>query len=969
MIKKYLLVLFIFSSLHLFSQTNYIQYTVKDGLPQMQCMKIIQDHKGYIWIGTKWGLSKYDGIAFKNYFIDGGLSDNRIIDIKEGKNGIIWILTQDGLSSLKGDDITLYPTKKEFLFKDDHVLIDPRSKNTIWIIEGYFNKRLIKFSNGIYETKYTSKSGNIKGLSFDDKEKKIIFSETSLAKTKVFSYKGDTLKTERLVDDHRFILRHHDQLAIKSKSKETNIYKLTQKDTLPLFQLDKRVDIIKRLNDSTIIFSTSKYSPRMPVNILIHNKLLKTSNYFDQINDLLQDNEGNIWVASETGLFKIVPFHNYSEKENMPGYVWSVQEDRSQNIWFASYSSNYLYYLKRGIIKKHPEKFSNTAFFMGGIQTQNGHNYFTTNSGVVVYDENSFSNLDLPEKEAVLSIYEDTTSSNQYFGSYKGLFVKNKLGQYLHNKNFVKGKEEVVLKIVKNKKGELWFITKKSFGKINKSGDIIYKNENINSGLSIYADTRGNLWIGTKNNFYFYDYHNMISIQHPELKYMIGSVIGTSDNQITYGGLRGIGMLDLEEFYQIYNKVKASFPKVINAENFVTYYSSSHGFLGEEVGQNAMFKDSKNRIWIPTNTNVVMFDPKDLKKNTKAPKTYITNLESSNDNINWTKLNSVEKLHHTRNNIRIDYVGISHTAPKEVKYQYRLIGFSNEWVNATKDRQVTYTNLDPGNYTFELKASSNNNIWTKETIISSFEIRSAYWKTLWFQIICLVLIIVVIYLTITFFYHQRKRKIEFSERLNTLQMKAVQSQLYPHLLFNAASATGSVIYKENKDKAYDFVVKLSQLMRRALVDNQKAYKNLQDELDFVKNYLEIQKIRFSERFDYTINIDSSVNMDLEVPQMVVQTYVENAIKHGLEPLRKGGLLTIDILAKKNGIEIVIQDNGVGITEAKKNAREGTRSGIKIMNEIYQMHNENSSTRINVTLIDLYKKEEKGTKVIIDFNLK
>ena len=959
--------MFAFISLSLSGQTNYIQYTVKDGLSQMQCMKLIQDHQGYIWIGTKWGLSKYDGITFKNYFINEGLSDNRIIEVKEDKNGIIWVLTQDGLSSIIDDHITHFPTKKNFLFKNDHLVIDPRNKNTLWIIEGYFNKRLIKFSNGVYETKYTSKKRNLTGISFDDTEKKIVFTETIQTKSKVLSYKDDTLKTEQQIEGYGFILKHNDQLAIKSKSKETTIYKLTQKDTLPLFKFEKRIDIVKRLNDSTIIFSTAEFAPRMPVNILIHNKLLKTTNHFDQINDLLQDSEGNIWVASETGLFKIVPFYNYSKKDNMPNYVWSVQEDRHKNIWFASYSNNYLHYLNGGVIQKHPKKFLNTAFYMGGIQAQTGHNYYPTNSGVIISDGNSFSSLDLPEKEAVLSIFEDRATSNLYFGSYKGLFIKNKKGSYLHNTDFVKGKEELVLKIVKNKKGELWFVTKKSFGRINESGDITYKNENINSGLSIHSDTRGNLWIGTKNNFYFFDYQSIISIQHPELKYMIGSVIGTNDNQIVYGGLRGIGILDLDEFYKVYKNSKTS--KAINAESFVTYYSSSHGFMGEEIGQNGIFKDSKGKIWVPTNTNVVMFNPKDLKRNTKPPNTYITHLESSPDNINWTKIDSTKRLHHSNKNIRFNYIGISHTAPKEVWYKYRLLGFSNEWINATKNRQITYTNLDPGNYTFELKAKNNNGFWNKKTIVSSFEIKSVFWKTVWFQILCLIAVIIILYQIITFFYHQRKRKIEFSERLNALQMKAIQSQLYPHLLFNAASATGSVIYKENKDKAYDFVVKLSQLMRRALVDNQKSYKSLQDELDFVKNYLEIQKIRFSERFDYRISIDSKTSMVIKVPQMVVQTYVENAIKHGLEPLRKGGLLNIEITSEQNFIQVVIEDNGIGIKEAKKNNTEGTRSGIKIMNEIYKIHNENSPNKIKVTLIDLYDEGGKGTKVIIHFNLK
>ena len=217
--------------------------------------------------------------------------------------------------------------------------------------------------------------------------------------------------------------------------------------------------------------------------------------------------------------------------------------------------------------------------------------------------------------------------------------------------------------MVKNKRDELWFVTKKSFGRIDpSSGDILYKNEQISNGLSIHSDDKGNLWLGTKNGLYFNDYQNSIQIQHPELKHMIGSVIKADNDHLAYGGLRGIGLLNLKEFYAIYDRLENTTAK-INAESFVSYYSDSHGFMGEEIGQNGMFKDSKNRIWVPTNNNVVMFDPKDLRKNKKAPNTYITALESSEDNINWVKFDTVKTLDHAHNNIRINYIGISHADP------------------------------------------------------------------------------------------------------------------------------------------------------------------------------------------------------------------------------------------------------------------------------------------------------------------
>ena len=931
----------------------------------MQCTKIIQDLKGYIWVGTKWGLSKYDGISFENYYINKGLTDSSIIDLKEGENGTIWILTSNGLSSIVNDKLAFFPAPEGMLFKDDNLVLKGKS---VWIIEGYYNKKLVEFNKGVFTERYTTSEASLSGLSFEKQKDKIVFSELSKSGTKVYSIKNNSLEVESQIKGSRMVFNYENKFAQKSTSNETILYQLVQNDTVQLLKFDQRVDIIKRIDNNTLLFSSTKFASQMPVHFLKGTALEKSPDRFDQINDLLQDSQGNTWIASEAGLYKITPFYNYTEKDNMPSYVWSVQEDRIKKIWFASYNNHNLFYLNDNKIIKHPKSFTSTLFYMGGLQTANGANYFTTSNGVLVYDGNSFSNLDLPENEAVLSVFEDSTNAKIYLGSYKGLFIKDKLGNYFQNKNFVKGKEELVLKIVKNKKKELWFITKESFGNIDQFGEIRYKNEKIKNGLSMHADKKGNLWIGTKNGFYFYDYKNIISIHYPELNKMIGSVINADENHLVYGGLRGIGMLNLPAFYQAYEALKDTNPIKMNAEGFVTYYSSSHGFLGEEVGQNGMFKDSENRIWVPTNSNVVMFHPKDLKKDVTAPKVYITKMEFSTDNIHWNKFDSNQKLHYASNNVRINYIGISYSSSNETTYKYRLKGFSDQWVNATKDRDVTYTNLHPGNYTFELKAKKSNGNWTESIVTSSFEVKAAFWQTLWFQILAVFIVGGSAYLVFSYVNHQRKRKIQLKERLNKLQINAIQSQLYPHLLFNTASATGSVIYKENKEKAYDFVVKLSQLMRRALVDNNEAYKSLQEELDFVNNYLELQKIRFYDRFDYDIDVDKKINMELKVPQMIIQTYVENAIKHGLEPLKKGGILKVSLKGDQKNIKIIVEDNGIGTIAAKKNAKFGTQSGIKIMNEIYKIHNENSVPKISVKLIDLYTLKKEGTKVVIDLKL-
>jgi hypothetical protein len=550
-------------------------------------------------------------------------------------------------------------------------------------------------------------------------------------------------------------------------------------------------------------------------------------------------------------------------------------------------------------------------------------------------------------------------------GSYKGLITINSSGNQKINRCFVNGKDEIIQKIIKNKKGELWFVSRNSFGILNRKDTLVLKNKKIKGAVTLFCDYKDNLWIGTSNGLFFYDYNNFIKIAHPELNTMINAIVATADKQFVYGGLRGVGILDLEQFYSELDSKKV----VINAEVFVAYYSQSQGFLGEEIGQNGVFRDSKGTVWMATNNNVVSFDPKDLVQNKKAPYTYISSFQNSKDNINWEIVASNNNVfNYNYKNIQFDFIGISHTAPKMVKYKHRLKGFSNAWSKASSNNHVSFTNLEPNTYTFELLASNNNGVWIKSPISKTFTIKPAWWQSVWFKIILALGLLFLIFEIANYRYKNKLKKAALAQRLNDLQIQAKQAQIYPHLLFNTVTATGSVIYKENKEKAYDFVVKLSKFMRLALDNSKKTYKTLAEEMDFVSAYLQIQKMRFPERFNCKITIEPNVNQTIEVPPMIVQTYVENAVKYGLEPLSSGGFLQINIRQDNQNLFINIEDNGIGIEAAKKLTSKGTGSGLKLMNEIYAIHNQNGKYQIAFKLIDLYKKGTKGTCASIHIKL-
>jgi ligand-binding sensor domain-containing protein len=935
----------------LLAQQNHIHYTVKDGLPQMQCMKLFQDSKGYIWIATKGGVSRYDGVHFENFSINEGLPDNQILAIQEAENGTIWVLSSLGLSKYTNHKFEFFAPKKSLFFKKRAFRI---LKNQIWLIANYGENTLIRFKNGIYTEMSVFKT-SIQDIS--------VFKESIyfIQANNLYTLTANKKPQKTTINDVSYFNKKEGLLIRKRK-----IYTFNQKDTFALYNTTKNITRIKRKNDSTILFVEGKFKLNMPLKALVNGKLEEKYNYFDQINDILVDSEKNVWLASEKGLYKQTPFNNYTSKDGMPDYVWSIQEDNEHKVWFASYSDKgYLYYYDKGKIKKHSRKFANKPFYMGATKTTKGNILFPHLSGVLSYNGKQFKEIKLKEVTASVSVFEDDETKKIYLGSYKGLITISTLGNQKINKRFINGKDEIIQKIIKNKKGELWFVSRNSFGILNRKDTLVLKDKKIKGAVTLFCDYKDNLWIGTSNGLYFYDYTNFIKITHPELNTMINAIVATADKHFVYGGLRGIGILDLKQFYSELDSKKT----VINAEVFVAYYSQSQGFLGEEIGQNGVFKDSKGTVWMATNNNVVSFEPKDLVQNQKAPYTYIRSFQNSKDNINWEIVATNDNVfNYNYKNIQFDFIGISHTAPKMVKYKHRLKGFSNAWSKASSNNHVSFTNLEPNTYTFELLAANNNGVWTKSPISKTFTIKYAWWQSIWFKIILALCLLFLIFKITNYRYKNKLKKAALAQRLNDLQIQAKQAQIYPHLLFNTVTATGSVIYKENKEKAYDFVVKLSKFMRLALDNSKKTYKTLAEEMDFVSAYLQIQKMRFPERFNCKITIDSNVNQTIEVPPMIVQTYVENAVKYGLEPLSSGGFLQISIRQDNQSLFINIEDNGIGIEAAKKLTSKGTGSGLKLMNEIYAIHNQNGKYQIAFELIDLYKKGAKGTCASIHIKL-
>jgi len=180
------------------------------------------------------------------------------------------------------------------------------------------------------------------------------------------------------------------------------------------------------------------------------------------------------------------------------------------------------------------------------------------------------------------------------------------------------------------------------------------------------------------------------------------------------------------------------------------------------------------------------------------------------------------------------------------------------------------------------------------------------------------------------------------------------------------NAIASVVLKEDKELAYRFFMKLSALIRAILTSGDKLTRTLGEELTFVSNYLEVEKFRFRDRFEYRLEFDPLLDLEMEVPKMVVQTYVENAIKHGLMHKDDTGHLLVKVTKEKAGVLIVVEDDGIGRKKAQAFAGNSTGKGLEILKGYYDYFRTFRKTDIRNRLIDLYDDSfnSKGTKAEI-----
>jgi ligand-binding sensor domain-containing protein/two-component sensor histidine kinase len=970
--------LFIRSSLS--QEFSYKFYGVPDGLAQSQVVNLYQDTKKFLWVATKGGVSRFDGTRFINFSRSDGYFEHSFQRIAETKNGDVWFQDEGGLTCWNGTKMVRFPTP---LFNNPRILrLFYRSKNdelTIFDVQQKAKVRIVTFQNG----KYTEKNFLCKGLDlapfpifqteigYDSTADRIIILSENQG---LFSLKNSHLDTLSVNTGNTSSLSSgNDGMFYIWTGNEFN--RINEHGLELVFKSEKpeNVWLTNAVIDRNGVVFYQDHVGKITIND--HGNIYHDSFGFSLISTMLLDRDNNLWIGTESGLYRLLSraFVNYiPEKDDINPSIWSIVEDNRGSLYFASFTyglqrfENDSFFQVKGFEKF--SKFKGSNFYMGSIRDHQGNILLTKSDiGGIKYNGSEFSRI-FKDGAAICSFqfFEDPDNGDLLAGTSKGLIIKTQKGiETLFEIKPGRSVVPYITSIQKDKMGRYWLGGFHGISLYDKGIVTPLPTRSMpfsEGGNALLKDSRGNIWIGNDKGLFLYDYNTFRKIGHPDLKTFITALALVSDTGLLIGSVNGLDWLDLKAFYA--GKVQWK------------HFDKSNGFQGMEVGQNGFFRDSKGYYWIPTSDRVVRFDPRQITAKKTVPQTYISAVSILSERMTWDQLADTNiwagslSLRHFQKNIRFSFIGINMSDPEKVLYKFRLEGYDRGWSEPDRAMNAVYTNLPPGNYSFYVKSCNEDGLWSQEQVSLDFRIVPAFYQTWWFWILCF-LVGSATFTYLGFLFTTRKRKIiqeklEQDKKMAELQLISLKNQIDPHFTFNALNAIASVVLKEDKELAYRFFMKLSALIRAILVSGDKLTRTLGEELTFVSNYLEVEKFRFRERFEYTLDFDPQLNLDAEVPKMVVQTYVENAIKHGLMHKDAPGHLWVKVVSEPTGIRIEVRDDGVGRIRAKDFAHNSTGKGLVILKGYYEYFRNYRKTDIQNQIIDLFDEQSKpiGTKVEI-----
>jgi hypothetical protein len=387
-------------------------------------------------------------------------------------------------------------------------------------------------------------------------------------------------------------------------------------------------------------------------------------------------------------------------------------------------------------------------------------------------------------ESTVYASYEDTVQHIRYFGGINCLFTQKgktftKDSRFTYKQNGL----GMMLCFAQTKNLDVWFVTGRSWGWFNNKDTVVnsIKGTPMLGVSSVYADYKDNLWFGCSNGLFFYDHKHFTKVQHPELEYMVNAFHETQSGELLVGGRNGVSFLDLKSFYA-------------DGNLRIRFYGKEQGFTGEECGQNNILRDSQQRIWIATGTNLIMFKESDLQDNTNPPRLDMQQITTETDDGKFTVLGYGESVftHHLEN-ITFEFTGINLRDPSHVMYSCILENYDKQWSEFGFQNLAEYKKLRPGKYRFRVKTRNGYGLESKNELMYSFEIVPAFYQTIWFLVVVVLGLVFAIALIVTLISRSKRKRL-----VDAIRKEVAQKETESNLILERKNVEMKMVQLERK---------------------------------------------------------------------------------------------------------------------------------------------------------------------------
>lgn len=916
-----------------------------NGLPQNSVHALAQGEDGYLWVGTQLGLARFDGVRFVNVPLDSSGTERYINDLLANPDTSLWVATGELVLLRRGsverfDSVPNWPRSSvTSLFRD--------SRDRVWI--GQDDGGIAVLRGGADPV--------VRVVASPFSETIVQFAEDGAGRIWIGSTEGLALVDGSSGDGAAAFVRGAPRLQILDLRSDPDGAVWVGSAGGLFRSRDDHLQAVDGLAPGAV------FAVRPPGSgagwVVVGQRLFRLEpdgsvvelpprlQVADLVYALLEDHEGSLWLGTAgSGLARIrrTVVASLGTADGLSGQnVLPLLEGRDGEVWIGTAG--------------------------GGLHRMQGARVdtFTVESGHIPSD-------------VVLSLAQSTDGS-LWVGTGGGV------ARLQGDESRIFSREDGLINrrvrvIYQDRRGRMWFggnAGLEEFDPDRGSGRTFTAADGLGSVLSVSENPDGSLWVGTEEGL-FRIHEGRVTAEaagRREARVVVG-IHRLRDGALWLATLGGIARRVGERFvhYGPEDGLCASHAYAIVEDDAGRLWVSSNrglywlrradldaydrdparklpcrildraaGMPSREANggvQPAGIRTADGSLWFPTVRGVAIVDPAHLSLGLEPPPPVIEEIHVDGAPLTPGSPEIPAGARH----VSFRFTGLSFISSERLRFRYRLEGYDPDWIESAGRRTADYTNLPPGRYRFRVAAANAEGDWSRNPAETPVLVAAHAWETGWFRAGVAGLLALAAFglhrWRVERMDRRHRQMFELEQaaaRAETLavdaRLRALRLELHPHFFFNTLNGISGLIRDGDQRSALDLLSRFADLTRATLQARDERTRPLAEELDYIRQYLDLERIRFGKRLSIEIRADATTD-EVQVPPLLLQPLVENAIRHGVAKVGRDARLEVDARVVDGMVRMRVGDNGPGFDCSLEELPKGTglRNVQERLHEIY-----------------------------------